>query len=170
MGTELEASAGRMVEGEEAGTANAAVVADGVETAEVRVTSAALDTEGVDVEGDSDATDGEPGAEDRVTNTAFTRAGDEVAGAGITPLPARGRVAAEARSLLRIVSFPEATSPDCGRNETWTVTRSLGARVSPGDTFEKAKPEPITVTPEIVSGISPAFKTTTFRVLTESRS
>jgi hypothetical protein len=44
-----------MVEGEEAGTANAAVVADGDETADVRITSAAFDTEGDDVDGASAA-------------------------------------------------------------------------------------------------------------------
>jgi hypothetical protein len=170
LGLELEVSAGRMVEGEEAGTANAAIAGDGVEGAEVRITSAAFDTEGEDDEEPSGDAEGEPTAEVRITNAAFTKAGDEVVGAGVTPFPARGRVAAAGNSLLRIVSLPEASWAEEGWNETWTTACCLGASTSPGDTFEKAKPEPITVTPEMVSGISPTFKTVMFLVLIEYRS
>lgn len=51
------------------------------------------------------------------TEAVATRA--PVAGAAeLTPAPARGSVAAELRFPLRIVSFPEATWLDSGRNET----------------------------------------------------
>jgi hypothetical protein len=67
-----------MVEGEEAGTANAAIAGDGVEGAEVRITSAAFDTEDEDDEEPSGDAAGGPTAEVRITNAAFTKAGDEV--------------------------------------------------------------------------------------------
>jgi hypothetical protein len=136
---------------------------------ELRVTIAAFDSAGeAAVAAASGAALGDA-TEDRGVNAAATNAGEDLLGAGIKPLPASGRVAAAPGSLLRIVSFPEASAPDEGWNETWTIACCFGASVRPGDTFENAKPDPITNTPEIVSGTSPVFASVTFRVVIESK-
>ena len=102
----------------------------------------------------------------RSASPAISTAGDTALGAALMPLPAKGNVVA-ARFLLSIVIFPDASALDVGRNETCSTARSFGASDIPGDTFEKAKPEPITVTPEIVTGASPVFTTAIFFVLIE---
>jgi hypothetical protein len=103
----------------------------------------------------------------RSANAAVSTDGHDAVGDTLTPLPAKGNVAAVARFLLRIVTLPEVTSLEVGRNETCSTVRSFGASDTPADTFENAKPAPITVTPEIVTGVSPAFSTVIFFVLTE---
>ena len=93
--------------------------------------------------------------------------GNDAARDTLTPLPAKGNVAAAGRFLLKIITFPEATSLEVGRNETCSTVCSRGASDSPGDTFAKPNPDPITVTPEIATGTSPVFRTVIFFVLTE---
>jgi len=93
--------------------------------------------------------------------------GVDTCGPGFTLLPASGTVAADGRPLLRIEIFPETVPVDTGWNETSNTVCSSGARDNPADNFEKTKPVPVTVTPEIVSGISPVFRTVIFFVLCE---
>jgi hypothetical protein len=105
--------------------------------------------------------------EGSAANAAVSTRDDAAARDMLTPLPAKGKVAAAGRFLLRIMTFPEVTSLDVGRNDTCSTVCSLGASDSPGDTFEKPNPDPITVTPEIATGTSPVFRTVIFFVLTE---
>ena len=93
--------------------------------------------------------------------------GVDTRGAGFKLLPASGTMAADGRLLLRIEIFPETVPADTGWNETSSTVCSSGARDNPGDNFEKTKPAPVTVTPEIVSGISPVFRTVIFFLLCE---
>jgi hypothetical protein len=169
----MVATVGEVVAGEVAAGArptSAAFVGD--DAVEARPVPAASTTAGEDPVAVPSASasvpaDAEDTIEGRSASAAICTDGDDATGEPPTPLPAKGKVAAAARFLLRIVTFPEATSLDVGRNETCSTVRCLGASDSPGETFEKAKPVPITVTPEIVTGVSPAFRTVIFFVLTE---